>query len=120
VAGRVSEIGRLDPASHSFLVKVDLPGNPPLRSGMFGRAAFDGPARRAIVVPASAVVRRGQLAFVFTLSDGRARLRAVSVGPVVASGVEIAAGVSSGEAVVTAPPDGLLDGTRVTASGATP
>ena len=117
-AGRVSEIGRLDPASHSFLVKVDLPGNAPVRSGMFGRATFEGPARRAIVIPASAVVRRGQMAFVFTLSDGRARLRAVSAGPVAASGVEIAAGVAPGEAVVTAPPNGLLDGTRVTASGA--
>ncbi len=118
-AGRVSEIGRLDPSSHSFLVKIDLPAGLPLKSGMFGRAAFAGPSRRTLMVPASAVVRRGQMAFVFTVADGRARMRPVSTGEAAASTLEITAGLSAGEAVVTSPPASLLDGAavRVTASG---
>ena len=58
---------RLDSASHGFLVKIDLPDSVAWRSGQFGRARFAGAARRTLAVPAAAVVRRGQLTFVFAL-----------------------------------------------------
>jgi RND family efflux transporter MFP subunit len=118
VTGHVVEIARVDPASHSFVVKIDLPDGATLRSGTFGRAIFDGPIRRALVVPATAVVRRGQLVFVFTVTDNVARLRPISVGRTVDAGVEVAAGILPGEAVVTSPPDFLVDGTTVSAAGA--
>ena len=73
IDGRVAEIARVDPASHSFLVKIDLPASAALRSGLFGRARFAGPARRALTVPASALVRRGQLTFVFVVDAERPR-----------------------------------------------
>ena len=61
-AGRVAEVERVvDPGSHDFLVKVDLAPATPLRSGMYGRAAFRGAARQGLAVPEAAVVRRGQL-----------------------------------------------------------
>ena len=81
IDGRVAEIARVDPASHSFLVKIDLPRAATLRSGLFGRARFAGPTRRALTVPASALVRRGQLTFVYLVdAEQRARLRPVSTG----------------------------------------
>jgi RND family efflux transporter MFP subunit len=110
---RVVEIARVEPSSHSFLVKVELPGGPSLRSGLFGRARFAGTPRRALTIPASALIRRGQLTFVFIVDEGgRARLRPVSVAG--ADGrVEVLAGVTDGERVIVGPPEALTDGRRV-------
>jgi RND family efflux transporter MFP subunit len=113
-AAQIAEVARIDPASHSFLVKVDIPGAPTLRSGLFGRARFAGPVRRALTVPSSALLRRGQLTFVFAIdADGLARLRPISTGAIAHDRVEALAGVRDGDLVVTNPPASLSDGTRV-------
>jgi RND family efflux transporter MFP subunit len=112
--GDVSEIARVDPASHAFLVKIDLPASTTLRSGLFGRARFSGPARRALTVPASALIERGQLTFVYVVDAGeRARLRPISIGAVDRHRAEVLAGLRDGDAVVTDPPVSLSDGARV-------
>lgn len=114
VAAKVGEIGRVDPSAHSFLVKLDLAADPSLRSGLFGRARLEGPARPALTVPAAAAVRRGQLTFVFTVDgEERVRLQPVSVGRTTADRVEILAGVREGARVVVDPPPSLADGARV-------
>jgi RND family efflux transporter MFP subunit len=113
-AARVSEIGRVDPSSHSFLVKVDVPGAGATRSGSFGRVLFPGTSRRTTAVPLGAVVRRGQLAIVFTVdAEGRARLRPISTGTTANELVEVLAGLNPNDTVVVSPPPGLVDGTRV-------
>ncbi|MES1254573.1 MAG: efflux RND transporter periplasmic adaptor subunit [Acidobacteriota bacterium] len=115
-AARTSEVARMDAASHSFLVKIELPADPALRSGLFGRARFPGPVRRALTVPASAVLRRGQLALLFMVDrDGVARLRPVTTGALATDRVEVLAGVRAGDRVVVNPPSALADGVRVTA-----
>lgn len=115
VTGKVAEVARaLDPGSHAFLVKIDLPDNGTLRSGMFGRARFAGPANRSLMVPASAVVRRGQVASVFVIgADNRAALRMVQVAAPSDAGEEIVAGIDAGERVVVSPPPMLVDGAAV-------
>jgi RND family efflux transporter MFP subunit len=118
-AARVSEVARLDPASHSFLVKLDLAGPPLLRSGVFGRARFAGPTRQTLVVPASATVRRGQLTFVYTVdAQNRARLQHVSIGAEARDQVEVLAGIREGDRIIANPPVQLSDGAPV--SGARP
>lgn len=117
-SGRVTEISRIDSAGHSFDVKVDLPASASLRSGMYGRARFAGAPRKAIVIAASSVIRRGQLSFVFVASDGRARLRAVSLGETSALGIEVLDGLAAGERVLLSPSSTLADGTRVSLTGA--
>jgi RND family efflux transporter MFP subunit len=115
---RVSEIARVDPASHSFLIKLDLPNGPSLRSGLFGRARFAGATRQTLVIPASAAIRRGQLTFVYTVNaDGRAVLQPVSPGAETDHRLEVLAGIREGERVVTDPPPSLADGTPVTGGG---
>jgi RND family efflux transporter MFP subunit len=112
--GRVVEIARVDPMSHTFLVKLDLPAGMTVRSGQFGRATFAGPSRRALTIPASALVRRGQLTFVFALgSDAHAHLQPISIGTVAGDRVEVLAGVRQNERVVTSPEPSLADGTAV-------
>ena len=116
--GRVAEIARVDPASHSFVVKIDIPDRAATRSGLFGRARFPGPARETLIVPASAVVRRGQLTFVFAVdTDGLAHLRPISSGITDHDRVEVLAGLRGGDEVVTSPPATLSDGARVRRAG---
>ncbi len=110
---RVVEVARIDPASHSFLVKIDLGGGPPVPSGSFGRARFAGPSRSVLTAPESVLVRRGQLAFVFVVAGGVARLQPVDAGPVVGHRVELLAGVRDGDTLVAGPPPALSDGARV-------
>jgi len=121
--GRVAEVGRaVEAGSHTFLVKVDLPPRPELRSGIFARARFDAGAREALMVPASAVVPQGQLSTVFVASpQSRARMRVVRTGVRDDTRTEVVAGLAPGDAVIVAPPPGLRDGdpvrTRTAVSG---
>lgn len=118
VAGRVAEVARMiDAGSHDFLVKVDLPQVEGLRSGMFARAVFGGPVHRALAVPESAVVRTGQLSFVYVLEDARAHRRLINAGTPVRGLVEVRSGLVANERVVTRPPADLTDGRAVTAAG---
>lgn len=111
----VSEVARVDPVSHSFLIKIDLPPKALMRSGLFGRARFAGPSRQTLTVPASAAVRRGQLTFVYRVdADNRARLQPVSPGATSADRLEILAGLREGDRVILNPPVALGDGARVT------
>jgi RND family efflux transporter MFP subunit len=112
--GTISEVSRDLDGSHTFLVKVDLPANGDLRSGMFGRARFGGGTRQTLTVPASAIVRRGQLTSVFVVGqDNRARLRLVQVANTSAGRADIAAGLDAGEQVVVQPSATLVDGAPV-------
>ncbi len=119
--GHISEIARLDPSSHAFVVKIDLPAGTHVRSGSYGRARFTGQARRTLMVPSTALVRRGQLSFVFTVDSSHvARLRAVSPGEAANGRVEALAGLSEGDVVVAVPPANLTDGRAVEAGRVVP
>jgi RND family efflux transporter MFP subunit len=108
--GRVGEIARLDPASHSFVVKIDLPQAADVRSGSFGRARFTGTDRTVLTVPESSLVRRGQLTFVFAVDmNNVARLRAISPGFAAGGQIVALAGITDGDVVVVHPPPGLTD-----------
>jgi RND family efflux transporter MFP subunit len=118
LAGRVAELSRILDAAHTFTVKVDLPASSSLRSGLFGTATFDGPLRQSLVVPVSSLVERGQLAMVFVVDGGRARLRLVQPGRTTGEQVELLSGVEAGEAIVVRPSAGLADGAAVSATAA--
>jgi RND family efflux transporter MFP subunit len=113
VAGTVTEIGRaVDADTRAFLVKITLPDTAGLRSGMFGRARFAGQERRALTVPAGAVLRHGQVTSVFVVEKGIARVRLVNM-----KNTEVLAGLSEAEIVIVDPATGLVDGRRVGAGG---
>jgi RND family efflux transporter MFP subunit len=82
LAGTVAEIvPAADPASHSFLIKIDLPSSSQLRAGMYGTAEFANGTRQAILIPRSAVVMRGSLASAYVLDgQGIAQLRTLTLG----------------------------------------
>jgi multidrug efflux pump subunit AcrA (membrane-fusion protein) len=113
VDGTVVEVSRaVDSDARAFVVKIALPDVPGLRSGAFGKARFSASARRGLTIPASAIVRRGQLTSAFVVDNGRARVRLVNV-----SESEVLAGLTESELVILSPPAGLVDGRRVTVGG---
>lgn len=65
-------------------------------------------------VPASALFRRGEAWALFTVEDGRARERMVTVGHESATESEITSGVTRGSVVIRHPTDRVRDGSRVT------
>lgn len=111
--GTVVEVSRaVDADARAFLVKIALPDVPDLRSGEFGKARLGGTARRALTIPSSAIVHRGQLTSVFVVDQGKARTRLVSL-----SGTEVLAGLTDSELVILSPPVTLSDGRRVITGG---
>jgi RND family efflux transporter MFP subunit len=116
IGGTVSEIvPAADPASRSFLVKLQLPATPRLRSGMFGRAAFQTGAAEVMTVPRSGLVERGQLVGVFVLdSSNRASFRLIKPGRTFGDRIEVLSGLNGGERVAAERTDGLQEGVLVT------
>jgi RND family efflux transporter MFP subunit len=113
--GRVAQIvPAADPASRSFTVKLDLPAQPDMRSGLFGRAQFTRGQRDSLLLPRAAVIDRGQLQGVYVLDqDMIAQLRYVTLGRRVGERVEILSGLESGERVVAEPGERELGGKRI-------
>jgi RND family efflux transporter MFP subunit len=112
------KIGELEPsadsASRTFLVKIDLPSSSGLRAGLFGRAWVPRGESRLLLVPASAVVRRGQMEVAFVATDGAAILRLVRTVPHGTDQCSVLSGLSEGEQVVLSPPVSLRDGSPLT------
>lgn len=105
-----------DPASHTFLVKINVPSSNELRAGMYGRAGIAMGRRQAVVVPRSAIVMRGSLPCVYALdSNGIAQLRYVTLGHEQTGLVEVLSGISAGEKLVDDPADRDLAGKRIDA-----
>jgi RND family efflux transporter MFP subunit len=113
--GTVAEIvPAADPASHSFLVKIDLPPSPQLRAGMYATAAIATGTHAAIVAPRSAVIMRGSLPCAYVLdSNGIAQLRYVTLGAQEGNVVEALSGISAGEKLIDDPGDRDLAGKRI-------
>lgn len=90
-----------DPASRTVAVKLDLPVTAGLMPGQFARLIVPLPAGETLRVPTAALVTRGQLDLVFVVTNQHSQLRLVRTGRHVGSEVEILAGLTAGETVVT-------------------
>jgi RND family efflux transporter MFP subunit len=112
-SGRIGEIvPAVDTGSRTFLAKINLPNDPRLRSGLYGKAFLPGAAREALTVPGSAVVDRGQLRSVFVVEDGHIRKRLVTLGEEREGRLEVLSGLEAGDEVVVNP-ENAVDGARV-------
>jgi RND family efflux transporter MFP subunit len=119
LAGVVAEVARaVGTDQRAFTVKVTMPRAVAARSGTFARVVFRGRPRRALLIPADAIQRQGQVSSVYVVENGAARLRLIQVGPSSPAGVEVLAGLDAGESVVTSPIPGVADGTRVAVGAA--
>jgi membrane fusion protein, multidrug efflux system len=113
--GRVVEIvPAADSASRSFLVKIEMPSDPTLRSGLFGRAQFSRGVRSSLLIPRAAVVERGQLQGIYVLDQNKiASLRYITLGKPSGEQVEVLAGLQAGETLIADPGSRELSGKKI-------
>ena len=113
--GRVVEIvPAADAASRSFLVKIEIPSDPALRSGLFGRAQFSRGEKSSLLIPRTAVVERGQLQGIYVLDQNKiAGLRYITLGKPSGAQVEVLAGLQAGETLISDPGSRELSGKKV-------
>jgi RND family efflux transporter MFP subunit len=108
-----------DAVRHTVRVKFDLPRNLGATPGMYAEVALPDTVvqgQSVIAIPHSAVVARGGLTMVFTVTDdGRADLRFVRLGePVGPDMIRVLSGLNAGDRVVRQPLPGLASGDPVT------
>ena len=115
LSGKVAQIvPAADPASRTFLVKVELPADVRVRSGLFGRARFSRGERSALLIPRASLVERGQLQGVYVLDANQiAGLRYVTLGKSTGEQIEVLSGLQDGEKLVAVAGDVDLGGKRI-------
>jgi RND family efflux transporter MFP subunit len=106
--GRSLEVTRITvlPAADARLlstqVRADLPPGPTagVVPGMTAKILLPIGRTQRLVVPESALLRRGELTAVQVVgADGKPRLRQVRLGPPVTGGIEVLAGLADGERI---------------------
>ena len=111
-ASKVEVLPAADPRTHTVTARVYLPDNQPgILPGMFARAHFVTGKAKKLLVPAAAVLRRGEVTAVYVIDEkSAARLRQVrlsepfTVGGQTPGGFhEVLAGLSAGEKVALDP-----------------
>ena len=115
VKGTVVEVSpSADPLSRTFRVKIALPELSGIKSGMYGKALCPREERQVILIPQTALIKRGQLEQVFTVDDGRSvHLRLIKTGKTFGDRLEVLAGLENGDTIIINPPPGLADRARV-------
>ena len=113
--GGFTRISALGVEEQRVNVVADLPSPPPsLGDGYRVEARIVvWRSASALAVPASALFQRGDRWHVFTVEDGRARLRPVDVGHRGGASVEIVRGLEDEARVILFPSDKLVEGARV-------
>lgn len=98
---RRTELPGTDPVSQTVEWRLDLPPAPDLQPGQSVRVRFSGtatgPAR--LLVPAAAVLRRGELTAVYAAQASGFVLKAVRLGAERDGQVEVLAGLKAGERI---------------------
>lgn len=89
-----------DPRSRTVLVKASLNGAADVQPGAFAWLEQACGRRSALLIPASAVSRSGQLESVRLLAGGKALLRHVRTGKARDGWVEVLSGLKAGDLVV--------------------
>lgn len=120
VDGRVLETGEMtfypyaNPQTHTFRLRMRLSEpNGSLFPGMLVKVSVPVATREALWVPASSLIQRSELRAVFVLDEqDRPRLRQVRTGVRDNGRLEILAGLSEGERVVSNP-SGLVGSDRL-------
>ncbi len=103
-----------DMRTHSFVVKVDIPADKGLITGMYGKAYFNTGKREAVLVPRSAVVTLSGLSGVYLVSaDGNAVFQMVQLGEEQGDFIEAVTGLKAGDKVIVSKQAASIDGKKV-------
>jgi RND family efflux transporter MFP subunit len=104
-AVRVEVLPTVDGHTHTATVRAYLPDNTErVLPGAYARLYLITGKAEKLLVPASAVVRRGEVTLVYVLTEkGMPHLRQVRLGETMVNGMEVLAGINGGEVVALDP-----------------
>ncbi len=116
-AGSVQDIfPAVDTKSFSFLIKVRLPMDRGLRSGMFARGAIQIGSSELMLIPQTAVIHSGQLTGIYLVDNAQiAKFRLIRTGRIFGLSIEVLSGLNEGARYVVNPPAKLTNGMKVEA-----
>ena len=115
LSGRIVEVvPKADAATHSFIVKIALPKNRSIKSGMYGKVTIRTGSVTRTLIPQSATWEREGLSYVFALNaEGIARIRIVTLGERHDDKIEVLSGLTVGDRIVIGNRDAVSDGCKV-------
>lgn len=115
IKARVAQVvPAADVRTHSFVVKIDVPADKSLITGMYGKALFSIGKREAILVPKTAIVDMSGITGVYIISaGGNAVFQMVQTGETQGDSIEAVTGLKAGDKVVVSQHDARLDGRKV-------
>lgn len=111
VNGRITKVvPSIDPASRTFLAEVTLQDRT-LRTGSYGKVLIPQGKKESLLIPAGAIVERGQLTGVFVV-DGNSVItyRLIKTGRVYDGLSEVLSGLSKGESIIVSGMEKAIDG----------
>lgn len=106
-----------EPRSRSFIVKIKLPIDRKVRSGLFARAEIPMGHSKKLLIPQKGVVTRGQLTGLYLVdSKSIAHFRLIRLGKTFGDFVEVLSGLKEGDRYVLEPTSRIQDGVRIEVS----
>ena len=92
-------------AANTFRARIDLPENATdLYPGMFVKVAFEVGEAQRLLIPATALVERGEMTAAYVIdAQGQVTLRQLRLGHRIGDKVEVLAGLSAGERIASDP-----------------
>jgi len=115
VEGKIRLIGpEVNQASRLGMIRISMPSNPLPRVGNFGRADIETVRRRAVAVPASALIYADSDAFLQKVENGKVKTVPVKLGARADGYVEVVSGIAEGDEVVSRAGTFVADGDMVT------
>jgi RND family efflux transporter MFP subunit len=111
ITGRITKVvPSIDPASRTFLVEVTIQDRS-LRSGSYGKVLIPQGKKESLLIPAGAIVERGQLTGVFVVDEkGVIAYRLIKTGRVYDGLAEVLSGLSKGEGIIVSGMEKAIDG----------
>ena len=110
--GKITEtVPAVDPRSRTFKIFIALPTDTNLRSGLYARAKIPVGQQEIILVPAEAMVAKGQLTGLYTVDSNRViTYRLVRLGRKYGGDIEILSGLKPGDIIVSGDVSRVVDG----------
>lgn len=111
-------VSAIDPSvdvnGRALKVRADLDNSGmALRPGLLVRILVKGQPREAVLVPESAIVQRGEAAFVYVAREKKAEEARVTLGKRIPGSIEIVNGIAAGDEVIVAGNTRLSNGAAI-------
>ncbi|WP_029522560.1 efflux RND transporter periplasmic adaptor subunit [Persephonella sp. KM09-Lau-8] len=110
----VEKSNSIDPMNRTFTIKAELPHDPDLKPGMYGKVKIPVSKEEKILIPKTAIFHWGQLDAVYKVDkDGIAHIAFVKLGDEIDGKVEVISGLKPGDVIVAEEVEKACEGCKV-------